>query len=153
MNRLRDYATAQRGPGPGARGSHGSPMAPVFADNDPSVLICRFVGFPLVFDRCPALRAAMLKGAMAAAAAAAAGAGQTLPGTLSYRAWQEQQQEQQQQQQQQPPPQAQPAPASNPLLAVSRHWAAAARAAMAVEWRRGACAEWTLLGEVMGRYM
>jgi hypothetical protein len=151
MNRLRDHATAQRGPGPGARGSHGGPVAPVFADNDPSVLICRFVGFPLVFDRCPALRAAMLKGAAAAgaaaAAAAAAGAGPTLPGTLSYKAWQEQQQ----QQQQQPQAQTQPAPASNPLLAVSRHWAAAARAAMAVEWRRGACAEWTLLGEVMGR--
>lgn len=39
---------------------------------------------------------------------------------------------------------------SNPLMCVSKHWAAASRLALHYEWRRGACCEWRVLGEVMG---
>ena len=39
---------------------------------------------------------------------------------------------------------------SNPLMCVSKHWAAASRLALHHEWRRGACAEWRMLSEIMG---
>lgn len=40
-------------------------------------------------------------------------------------------------------------PVSNPLLTVSRRWAARARHALRLEWLAGRCIEWRLLNEVM----
>jgi DNA polymerase I-like protein with 3'-5' exonuclease and polymerase domains len=39
---------------------------------------------------------------------------------------------------------------SNPLLTASKQWAACCRTALRVEWRKGNCVEWRLLGEIMG---
>jgi hypothetical protein len=35
-------------------------------------------------------------------------------------------------------------------MCVSKHWAAASRIALSLEWRRGACAEWRVVNELMG---
>jgi hypothetical protein len=42
-----------------------------------------------------------------------------------------------------------PVSPSNPLMCVSKEWLAVSRVAMSLEWRRGSCVEWQVLGEIM----
>ena len=157
-----------------------------FTDRDPTVLICRYVGFPLIFDSCPSLRKART-GQGQGLDHDGPGLGQGSGGTRenhssndnnsssrsksngglrparSFKEWQEQQNQLLQQQQQQHGNSNNSNDNnsngnhsndngnrnSNPLMSVSRYWAAACRAAMALEWRRGACVEWQILSEIM----
>ena len=147
-----------------------------FTDQDPAVLICRFVGFPLLFNSCPSLRKARTgQGLDNDGQGLGKGGRGSSSGSSSrgkYNQWVEQQKQLQQQKEQQLQQQQQHGGTnsnssnsnvtnipnsrssdsnsrSNPLLSVSRYWAAACRAAMALEWRRGACVEWQILSEIM----
>ena len=85
-------------------------------------IICRFVGFPLIFNKCPYL-CSRLRGEPLQHAAFQTFS-QSQSGATSHSQ-------------------------SNPLMLVSRYWCGIARDSLAIEWRKGQCVEYRLLNEIM----
>jgi hypothetical protein len=147
------------------------------------VLICRYVGFPLILDKCPYLKSKVCvtlandKVQQNSRDGDASGIKVQDPVPApprSYKEWalqlkqkednasnvakkidQHGNEEEKAGRKRGPlghksaPSAASAAAASNPLSCASRHWARACRAAMLLEWRRGACAEWRVVNELM----
>ena len=152
-------------------------------DWDPSILICRFVGFPLILDKCPYLKSKVCvtlineKQQHISNDGSASGIevqGPVLEPPRSYKEWAQQVKQKEENISNKGKKsddnedkkkgrgkgsgsgsgllnsKSIPSPAaSNPLSCASRHWARACRAAMLLEWRRGACAEWRVVSELM----
>ena len=153
-------------------------------DRNPSVLICRFVGFPLILNKCPYLKNKVSitkneeKNRKDRIKKGKGGDGNeknilaVLEPPRSYKEWALQQKQKSESDFKRKGTNDDVAKdshnrtvhsstsqkgignvmisESNPLMCVSKHWAAASRLALHHEWRRGACAEWRVLGEVMG---
>ena len=157
---------------------------------DPCVLICRYVGFPLILDKCPYLKSKVCvtlaneKLQRISALGDASGIRVQDPVPIlprSYKEWALQLKQKEDNASNitkksnkneneeektgrkgrllasklaSSTPSTTSAPtaaaaASNPLSCASRHWARACREAMLLEWRRGACAEWRVVNELM----
>lgn len=148
---------------------------------DPSILICRFVGFPLILDKCPYLKSKVCvthineKQQYSSNGNSASGIevqGPVLEPPRSYKEWAQQVKQKEESLSGKGKKsddnedkkkgrgkgsgsgllnsKSIPSPAaSNPLSCASRHWARACRAAMLLEWRRGACGEWRVVSELM----
>jgi phage protein D len=153
------------------------------------VLICRYVGFPLILDKCPYLKSkvcvALANEKLQRNSALGDASGNQVQGPIlqpprSYKEWalqlkqkednagnvakesdknedENENGEEKKGKKGRPlghkaalsTPSTPSAAASNPLSCASRHWARACRAAMLLEWRRGACAEWRVVNELM----
>ena len=152
---------------------------------DPSILICRFVGFTLILDKCPYLKSKVCvtlinekqqHGLNNNSASRIEVQDPVLEPPRSYKEWAQQVKQKDESLSNKARKsddneekkrgrgkgkgkgtgsgplnsKSIPSPAaSNPLSCASRHWARACRAAMLLEWRRGACAEWRVVSELM----
>ena len=85
-------------------------------------IICRFVGFPLIFNKCPYLCSRLRGEPLRHAAFQTFSQSQSAATSYSQ---------------------------SNPLMLVSRYWCGIARDSLATEWRKGQCVEYRLLNEIM----
>ena len=145
----------------------------------PSVLICRYVGFPLIFNKCPYLTSqvsiTVAKHGELKNRDNASGIKVPVPTPeppRSYKEWALQRKQKIESDiisgiegggsrnpvrtdishtARAPVPVVAGAAMSlsNPLVTVSKHWCASSRRAMLTEWRRGACVEWRVVSELM----
>ena len=149
---------------------------------DPSVLVCRYVGFPLILNKCPYLKSKVCvtltndklqHNCKSEDASRIEVQGPALEPPRSYKEWalQLKQREQNATHMKKKSDDNEEekkgnkgkgkvlgllnqkstssTACSNPLSCASRHWARACRTAMLLEWRRGACAEWRVVNELM----
>ena len=148
------------------------------------MLICRYVGFPLILDKCPYLKSKVCvtlaneklqRNSKNGDASGIKIQGPVLQPPRSYKEWalqlkqkednagnETKRSDETKEEEEKTGRKGRPlghtsapstpstaAAASNPLSCASRHWARACRAAMLSEWRRGACAEWRVVNELM----
>jgi hypothetical protein len=153
-------------------------LTPSAQDRDPAVLICRFVGFPLILDKCPYLKSkvsvTVVKNSdqnsnISHGNATGMKVQDPVPDPpRSYKDWVLQQKNKEEsiiRDRNKSGSNGTPAGSvsastgigvtspsmicSNSLVCVSRHWSAACKAALYLEWRRGSCAEWRVVSELM----
>lgn len=157
-----------------------SPLSPTPSGHewDPAVLICRFVGFPLILDKCPYLKSKVCVTVVQKSDnnsnisdGYATGMQIQVPvldPPRSYKDWVLQQKSKEESlirdrnRDGTNGTAAVPTGArsgvgvicstmicSNSLVCVSKGWSAACKAALCLEWRRGSCAEWRVVSELM----
>ena len=141
-------------------------------DWDPAVLICRYVGFPLILDKCPYLKSKVSVTVAKKSEKNTSNSDGSTTGMKiqvlvpdpprSYKDWVLQQRHKEESLiKDRNKDSSIDAPAgvpvissaamncSNSLVSVSKQWTAACRAALCLEWRRGSCAEWRVVSELM----
>ena len=152
-----------------------NPLSPTPSgqERDPAVLICRFVGFPLILDKCPYLKSKVCVTVKSSSISDGnvTGIQTQVPAPdppRSYKDWVLQQKKKEESLiRDRNKDSSYGAPAgpvsnradvgvgcstvvsSNSLVCVSKQWSAACKAALYLEWRRGSCAEWRVVSELM----
>jgi hypothetical protein len=157
-----------------------NPLSPTPSaqDRDPAVLICRYVGFPLILDKCPYLKSKVCVTVVKNSNQNSSISNENATGIKiqvpvpdpprSYKDWVLQQKNKEEsliRDRNNGSSSSTPAGpvsastgvgvispsmvCSNALVCVSKRWSAACKAALYLEWRRGSCAEWRVVSELM----